>query len=173
MGIFDIFKKTSNKSPKEETSAYEPKNEPVEEINPYAIPKPQNVVRYESVRAKVTIDDMEALERMYEDLPLTPDADYEDSKRDLIDRHEGERVWEYLPYDFEEFRLDDDGGLWLEGVRIGAVSKNWVKAIRHSKETHKTTVELTGGKYKQVTEDDVFKDETDLHLNVLYYRKKK
>jgi len=165
MGIFDIFKKTSNKPTKEESFAYEPKNEPVEEIKP--------VVRYESVRARVTIEDMEALERMYEDLPLTPDADYEDSKRDLIENHEGERVWEYLPYDFEEFQIEDDGGLLLNGVRVGSVSKNWVKAIRHSMETHKTTVELTGGKYKQVTEDDVFKDETDLHLNVLYYRKKK
>lgn len=170
MGIFNIFKKSNKKPTETQTSAYEPKNEPVEEIT---IPKPANVVRYESARARVTIEDMDALERLYADLPLTPDADYDDNKRDLIDRHEGERVWEYLPYDFEEFRLDDDGGLWLEGVRIGAVSKNWVKAIRHSKETHKTTVELTGGKYKQVTDEDVFIDETDLHLNVLYYRKKK
>lgn len=172
MGIFNFFKKTDKKPTETKTSAYESKNEPVEE-NPYAIPKPANVVRYESARARVTIEDMDALVRLYEDLPLTPDADYDDNKRDLIDRHEGERVWEYLPYDFEEFQLEDDGALWLNGVRIGAVSKNWVKAIRHSMETHKTTVELTGGRYKQVTEDDVFTGESDLHLNVLYYRKKK
>lgn len=147
--LFNLFKKkTTEKEPEK----------PVE-TKPIA-PAPATPKRvWIQKRVKVNADPG-FLKKLTDDIILTPNSDYELKKKELIEDFEGETVWEYEPTSFP-FELLDDGSVIIEDAygkkaTIGTVGEKTVNAVRKSIELgRKPDVTFLGGKYKEVSEDEV------------------
>lgn len=163
--IFNLFKK---KQPVEKEPEKPVETKSIEPVKP-AIPKRVWIPK----RVKVDADDPGFLKKLTDDIILTPNSDYELKKKELIEDFEGETVWEYEPTSFP-FELLDDGSVIIEDaygkkVTIGTVGEKTVNAVRNSMELgRKPDVTILGGKYKEVSEDEVERGSTDWSAVIEY-----
>lgn len=164
MGIFNIFKKKDNKPAEVKTPVSEP------EIAPQSVPKRVWDTKYEHV---------ELIDGVLKKMGITRDEndDYTMKKKDLLDEYcDGDKIWKYEPYEFDKWRLDgmnvyacDDYG---EEFLIGTVRKRASEDIIKD-QPDRPDMQLFGGRYKQIDDDEIVSDSEDLSVVICYEKLQK
>ena len=164
MGFFNIFKKKDSKPSEVETPRHEPEIAPQKQIKRVWETKHAKVDLIEGITGKMHLDREE-------------NDDFTMKKKDLLDEYcDGDKIWKYEPYEFDKWRLDgmnvyacDDYG---EEFLIGTVRKRASEDII-KEQPDRPDMQLFGGRYKQIDDDEIVSDSEDLSVVICYEKQQK